>query len=87
MTLEENLADLTRHARDFETGRGFTFTVLDPVDDDVIGCVYSSIPPTSTTPRCSRGCGPTDLDVPPADAVAHWIATDWPWRHPDRMGR
>ena len=40
MTLEENLADLRRHADDFTRGAGFTFTVLDPGDDDVIGCVY-----------------------------------------------
>ena len=40
MTLEENLADLRRHADDFTQGAGFTFTVLDPNDDDVIGCVY-----------------------------------------------
>ncbi|HET7172674.1 MAG TPA: hypothetical protein VFI30_00160 [Nocardioidaceae bacterium] len=38
-TLEENLADLRRHANDFTQGAGFTFTVLDPGDDDVIGCV------------------------------------------------
>src|SRR3954453_9663868 len=40
MTLEDNLADLRRHAHDFSRGAGFTFTVLDPVGSDVIGCVY-----------------------------------------------
>jgi hypothetical protein len=40
MTLEENLADLRRHADDFARRAGFTFTVLDPADGDVIGCVY-----------------------------------------------
>ncbi|NLF04960.1 MAG: N-acetyltransferase, partial [Actinomycetales bacterium] len=40
MTPERNLADLTRHATDFAARKGFTFTVLDPADDDVIGCVY-----------------------------------------------
>ncbi len=39
MSLEENLVDLERHARDFVDRTGFTYTVLDP-DDDVIGCVY-----------------------------------------------
>ena len=29
MTLEENLGDLERHARDFESRTGFTYTVLD----------------------------------------------------------
>src|SRR5690349_24259368 len=37
MTLEENLADLRRPAADFTRRRGFTFTVLDPGDDYVIG--------------------------------------------------
>ncbi|HOB80482.1 MAG TPA: hypothetical protein PLO87_12435 [Ornithinibacter sp.] len=27
------------------------------------------------------------LDAPLADAVASWIATDWPWQRPDRHGR
>src|SRR3954453_2841044 len=40
MTLEENLSDLRRHADDFARGAGFTFTVLDDGDNDVIGCVY-----------------------------------------------
>ena len=40
MSLEENRADLERHARDFAARSGFTYTVLDPSDRDVIGCVY-----------------------------------------------
>ena len=40
MTLEENRADLERHARDFAARSGFTYTVLDPSDRSVIGCVY-----------------------------------------------
>ncbi len=40
MSPEQNLKDLERHRADFEARRGFTFTVLDPVDGDVIGCVY-----------------------------------------------
>ena len=42
MTLEENHGDLVRHANDFATRTGFTYTVLDPDLDraTVIGCVY-----------------------------------------------
>jgi hypothetical protein len=40
MTLDENRADLERHARDFVARTGFTYTVLDPSDRSVIGCVY-----------------------------------------------
>ena len=39
MTLDENRADLDRHASDFENRTGFTYTVLSP-GGDVIGCVY-----------------------------------------------
>jgi len=39
MTIDENLADLERHARDFAARKGFTYTVLD-ASDDVVGCVY-----------------------------------------------
>ena len=38
MSLERNLQDLERHARDFRERRGFTYSILD--GDDVIGCVY-----------------------------------------------
>ena len=34
MTLEENLSDLRRHAEDFTRGVGYTFTVLDPTDNE-----------------------------------------------------
>ena len=90
MTLEKNLADLRRHANDFTSGRGFTFTVLDPGDNDVVGCVYL-YPSTSTQwdvtvlswVRADRA----ELDEPLADAVAAWLATDWPWKRIDRRGR
>lgn len=61
MTLEENLADLRRHADDFTRRAGFTFTVLDLGDNDVIGCVY--LYPSASKQwdvRSSPGCGPTD---------------------------
>src|SRR5687768_17071074 len=39
ITLEENLADLKRHAADFADRTGFTYAVLDH-HAEVIGCVY-----------------------------------------------
>lgn len=90
MTLEENLDDLRRHADDFAQRTGFTFTVLDPADGDVIGCVY--LYPATTDEhdvkvtswvRADRA----ELDVPLADAVAAWLAADWPWERVDRCGR
>ncbi|SHJ88030.1 hypothetical protein SAMN02745244_03487 [Tessaracoccus bendigoensis DSM 12906] len=90
MTPERNLADLTRHVADFVAGKGFTFTVLSPVDGDVIGCVYLYPSPSEefdvevqSWVRASHA----DLDTPLADALVDWIAGEWPWRRLERRGR
>ncbi|GAB3694780.1 hypothetical protein GCM10027589_58760 [Actinocorallia lasiicapitis] len=79
MSLEANLADLEKHARDFAERRGFTYSVLD--GDDVIGCVY--LYPSRTEPgvatlkswvRADRAA----LDGPLHDAVRTWITGAWP---------
>jgi hypothetical protein len=90
LTLEENLKDLRRHADDFARRVGFTFTVLDPGSKDVIGCVYL-YPPESeewdVTAQSWVRADRAELDGPLADAVARWLATDWPWQRVDRCGR
>lgn len=90
MTPARNLADLERHAADFAARKGFTFTVLDPAEDDVIGCVYLYPSPSEehdvvvqSWVRADRA----ELDGPLADAVAEWIAEAWPWERLDRCGR
>lgn len=40
MSLDDNRADLQQHADEFARGEAFAYTVLDPIDGDVIGCVY-----------------------------------------------
>jgi hypothetical protein len=90
MTLDENLTDLRRHADDFARRAGFTFTVLDPRDDEVIGCVYlypARAEERDVTVRSWVRADRSDLDGPLADAVAGWLAADWPWTRVDRCGR
>jgi hypothetical protein len=90
MSLEENLGDLRRHAADFEQRTGFTFTVLDPEYADVIGCVYlypSRAEEYDVTVHSWVRADRADLDVPLAEAVAEWLARDWPWTRIDRRGR
>ncbi len=90
MSLEENLADLRRHAADFESRKGFTFTVLDPVGGDVIGCVYlypAEGDEHDVSVQSWVRADHADLDGPLADAVAAWLAADWPWERPERYGR
>jgi RimJ/RimL family protein N-acetyltransferase len=83
MTLEANLEDLVRHARDFEERKGFTYSVLE--GDEVIGCIYiypdrktdhdASI---SSWVRASRA----NQDVPIREALAAWIDDVWPFSNP-----
>jgi hypothetical protein len=89
MTPEENRGDLERHQRDFVERKGFTYTVLDPGDGDVIGCVY--IYPLSGEPGAEASSWVrTDraaLDVPLAEAVAAWLESTWPFRRVRYKGR
>jgi RimJ/RimL family protein N-acetyltransferase len=81
MTLDENRADLERHAADFEARAGFTYTVLLPDVDEVIGCVY--IYPTE------EGDGAlvnswvrsdhASLDARLYRVVSTWLAAEWPF--------
>ena len=90
MPLEANLADLRRHAADFDARTGFTFTVLDPASDDVIGCVYLYPAASGDHDVSVRSWVRADrsrLDAPLAEAVTTWIAAEWPWQRPDRHGR
>jgi hypothetical protein len=90
MSLDRNLDDLRRHAADFEARTGFTFTVLEPVTGDVIGCVYvypSKSADVDVTVQSWVRASHAELDVPLADAVAAWLAADWPWERVHRPGR
>jgi hypothetical protein len=82
MTLAENLADLEMHARHFRAREGFTYTVLDPSDDEVLGCVYiypdragDADAHVRSWVRSTRD----ELDRPLWLAVSAWLASDaWP---------
>ncbi len=81
MTLDQNMADLIRHDKDFQTRRGFTYTVLDP-DDDVVGCVYMY--PLAGDPSAANVSSwvteaRADLDAPLYHAVSEWLERDWPF--------
>jgi hypothetical protein len=81
LSLAENLRDLQRHADDFKRRVGFTYTVLDDADL-VVGCVY--IYPSRSDTRVATvqswvSANRVELDLPVHDAVANWLATDWPF--------
>lgn len=91
-SLEDNLRDLQRHADDFENRTGFTYTVLDPATDDVLGCVY--IYPDKSEQHDARvrswvRANRPELDVLLWRAVTDWLAKDWPFErlaYADRAG-
>ena len=84
MTVDENLADLERHARDFVERTGFTYSVLDP-GGDVIGCVY--VYPAGDDAHDARVRSwvresRAELDSPLREAVAAWLVSEWPFERP-----
>ena len=82
MTPDDNRADLQRHADDFRNRTGFTYTVLDPSDRDVIGCVYiypvRDSDDTAIVQSWVRASH-ARLDIPLWRAVSGWLESDWPF--------
>jgi hypothetical protein len=86
MSPEENLRDLEGHARDFADRTGFTYTVLEPDGDDVIGCVYTYPAQDDVHDARVRSwvrASRADLDLPLRRAVADWLASAWPFASVD----
>jgi hypothetical protein len=82
MSLEENRLDLTRHAEDFAARVGFTYTVLDQSESDVIGCVYLYPP--------SPDAEPAPNEVESVDSAADGYAVrarSWVRADPDDPAR
>ncbi len=90
MPIEANLADLEAHARDFEARSGFTYTVLDPADRTVVGCVYIYPARTEGDDASVRSwvrAESAELDRLLAQAVAAWLDRDWPFTRIDYARR
>jgi hypothetical protein len=85
MSLDENLRDLERHARDFAERAGFTYSVLGD-DGDVVGCVYvypaeDDIHDARVRSWDTESCA--ELDSALRRSVADWLASDaWPFERP-----
>ena len=89
-TLEQNLADLAEHEKDFARRIGFTYTVLEPTTGEVIGCVYLYPPKRDGFDLDARSWVRADragLDKPVHDAVVAWLAADWPFTSVDYAAR
>ncbi|WP_029116674.1 hypothetical protein [Mycobacterium sp. URHB0044] len=78
---EENLADMVRHADEFEQRVAFAYTVLQPGTDEVIGCVYLNPgeAPGSVDVRSWVRADVADLDGTLRQSVRAWLAEAWPF--------
>lgn len=92
LTLEQNLIDLGWHQREFQTRRSFAYTVVNPSESRVLGCVY--IEPTRRRgydaavflwARQSELAGGLELRL--HAAVRQWIAGAWPFKSVAFPGR
>ena len=88
MTLDQNLADLEQHRREFIAGEAFAYSVLD--GDDVIGCVYIDPDGSGAAEamvrswvRASRAGRDSDLAV----EIDQWLREAWPLRSRRWPGR
>src|SRR3954451_5213815 len=85
MSLDENRADLERHARDFVNRVGFTYTVLNS-SDDVVGCLYVYPADDGVHDANVRSWlreSEAGLDDDFRQAIADWLTTDaWPFERP-----
>lgn len=82
MSLAQNRDDLVRHAEDFAARRGFTYTVLAPGSDEVLGCVY--IYPARDEDHDAAVRSWVRADVAALDdllfgLVSRWLASQWPF--------
>jgi hypothetical protein len=90
MSLAANLADLRRHATHFVERRGFTYTVLEIVGEDVIGCIY--IYPSRSENYDAEvsswvRADTAELDESLYSAVMNWLSTSWPFKTIDYRPR
>jgi hypothetical protein len=89
MTLDENRADLERHASDFENRAGFTYTVLSP-EGDVMGCLYmypSKKEGVDAQVQSWVRASDAELDALLWQAVSAWLDEQWPFESIDYASR
>ena len=92
LTLEQNLIDLGWHQKESQTRRSFTYTVVQPSEARVLGCVY--ILPTRKPGHDAEvylWARQSELAAGLEDrlyaAVQGWLASKWPFKSAAFPGR
>ncbi len=81
MTLEDNLGDLEKHAREFHDRQAFTYSILD--GDEVIGCLYIYPDEESDTDAYVSSWvteSRAEMDTVVWRSVTDWLTREWPFR-------
>ena len=88
MSLEENLADLEKHAAEFEARVAFAYSILD--GDEVIGCVYVNPPRDDATDAHVRSWmteGRAEMDPVVWATLSGWLIDAWPFSNIEYASR
>ena len=82
-TLEQNRSDLEKKERRFEQRKSFTFTVVSPDEDRVLGCVYINKgqrgPDAAVFMWVRQSSYNNGLDPVLESAVREWVEREWPF--------
>ena len=82
-TLEQNRKDLAKKERRFEARKSFTFTVVSPDEDRVLGCVYINKgrrgPDAAVFMWVRQSSYDDGLDPVLESAVREWVEREWPF--------
>lgn len=82
-TLEQNRRDLAEKERRFERRENFTYTVVSPDDERVLGCVYIfegiGGPDAAVFMWVRQSSFDTGLDPVLEAAVRDWMQREWPF--------
>jgi hypothetical protein len=88
MTLDQNLADLEQHQREYVAGEAFAYSVLD--GDEVIGCVYIAPDGSGAADAMVRSwvrASRSERDADLAVEIDQWLREAWPFRSRRWPGR
>lgn len=94
LTLEQDLIDLAWHQKEFQLRTSFTYTVVTPDGERVLGCVYVMPPPPLAADRDAdvyhwvrSSERASSLDAELARRLAQWFADEWPFERVAYPGR
>ena len=85
MTVDQDRADLARHAEEMRRGESFNFGVFDADEAELFGCVYIDPPSDDDDADAVVSWWVVDaavgspLDRALRDGVPRWLATEWPF--------